>query len=232
MQSRLSYDLMAATSSTLYSTDRIKELLQSAHLWATGFFDWPELQRGRKTTLPAVLDGEQYIDYPEDFRTDTLTEFIYVDGKPYRKKTWNDFQEHKRLNPTSTKRVFGDFGRQIFIFPYYTVGVQVDMWGQIQAEQMTLSSDITIFSKRDETGNEAIVRKAFADAVRRSDSTLADSEEKNAIGLLTTIWNKVAGRQQYKQPLNKSMFNIPNFFPGNQGMITGNFAVDLGLEED
>ncbi len=229
MQNRLTDDLMVAAASTLFTTDRKKKLLQSAHLWATSLYSWPELQRGRTTNS---IIGYEYYDYPGDFRTDTLGEFLYFNGKPHRRKAWNDYLEHQRKNPSSTKRIFADYGRQYFIFPLPAVVAQIIVWGQIQATQITQDGDKTIFSTHDVSGNEAIVKKALADAVRRIDAALAEKEEKGAVTLLAIIWDKVQKRQQTAQTLNRPMFNVPNLFPGNNaGFTPGNFGVNLDEDD-
>jgi len=230
MTEKLTDDLMAAASSTLYTADRKKKAIQYAHLWATGLYSWTELRRGRRANS---IIAHEYYDYPADFRTDTLGEFLYFNGVPYRRKAWNDYLEHQRKNPSSTKRIFADYGRQYFIFPIPMVVAPIDLWGQIQAPQIVNPTDKTIFSLHDDTGNEAIVRKALSDLIKRIDRDLSDSEEKGAVTLLSIIWDKVQKRQQTAQTMNRPMFNVPNFFPGsNAGFQAGNFGVDLGLDED
>lgn len=234
MKERLTDDLLVAGSSTLFSTDRISKLINEAYLWATGLYEWPELQKGYDTTTPAVegSTNEQYVDYPEDFRTDTLTEFIYINGKPFRKKGWNEFLEHKRLNPNSTKRIFADYGRQVFIFPHQTVGLEICMWGQRQATRLTSDSDTTIFSNHDEAGNEAVVDKAFSVAMKRIDKEASRIALEDAVTGLSVIWKKIADKQQYAQPLNKQMFNVPNFFSSGQSTYTErNFGIDFGFDD-
>ena len=217
MQSRLRDDLMASTSSTLFTTDRIKDLLEESHLWATALYLWPALERARTATLPSVFGGDQYMDYPTDFRTDTMAEYIYVDSKPFKRMGWPEFVEHIRLYPSSPTRLFADYGRQVFIYPHQTAGADVILWGQIQATQLSGDSDETIFSRHDESGNLAIVEKAHADGIRNIDSTLADKLEQGAVTKLSIIWDKIAKRQQYAQPRNKAMFEIPDFY-GNGGL--------------
>ena len=221
MIERLTDDLMVAASSTLFTADRKKKLIQDAYLWATGLFEWPELQRGRDTN--SVI-GNEYYDYPEDYRTDTLSEFLYFDGKPHKRKVWNDYLEYKRKYPNSTLKIFADYGRQYFIFPTPTIVAEICVWGQVEAEQITQNEDKTIFSMHSGAGNAAVVRKAFSVAMKRIDANLAQNEELGATKDLALIWDKVKKRQQTEQPLNKPMFNVPNFFPGNQSMNIGNFG--------
>lgn len=226
MTVRLTDDLMSAASSSLFTPTRLLQALQDAHIWATSLYSWPELEVGRDTSSVA---NQEYYDYPEEFRTDTLSEFIYFDGKAYRKKAWTDYLEHQRLNPNSTRRIFADYGRKYFIFPKPTSVATISIWGQIQAPQITLPADQTIFSYHDESGNEAIEKKALSVLVKRINPNLAQAEEKNAVTLLSIIWDKIQKRQASAQTLDKPMFRIPDFYSGS-GFITANFG-NVGGED-
>lgn len=217
MKSRLKELLLASDTSTFYGDDRLGQLIKDSYLWAAGLYEWPELEKGRKTTS----NGEENYDYPAGFKSDTLREYIRVDGLPYKKKSWPDYLEYKRLNPNSTKRIFADYARQYFISPIPPSGKVICVWGIEQPTPLVNNTDRTIFSGHDVSGNHAIVRKAFSDGIRRVDSKLADTEEKAAVVQLTVIWDKVKKRNQYSQPISKPMFNTPNFF-GSQigGVIT------------
>lgn len=230
MLEKLTDDLMAAASSTLFTADRKKKAIQNAYLWATSLYSWPELEKAKEATS---IIGQEYYDYPSNFRTDTLGEFLYFNGQAYRRKAWNDYLEHQRKYPSSTKRIFADYGRQYFIFPIPMVEAKITLWGQVQATQIVDSLDTTIFSLHDDSGNEAVVKKALSDLVKRIDANLAKSEEQGAITTLSVIWDKVQKRQQTAQTLNKPMFQVQNFFPGsNAGFTPGNFGTHLFGDED
>lgn len=222
---------MAASTSTLYNDTRLGELVNDAYIWATGLFSWPELEEAVDTVVPVVDPdtNEQYLDYPENFKTDTLTEFIHVNDIPFERTAWNAFLEYKRNNPTDTSRkMFADYGRQIFLFPHQTVGLPVVLWGQKQATALSAGTDLTIFSKHSDEGNEAVIRKAFSVAVRRTDTSLSKSEEAEAVALLSALWSKVQARQQYTKQTDKPMFEVPDYFAGaNGGYVERNFTRSL-----
>jgi hypothetical protein len=217
IQNSLKSDLLSSASSTLFTTDRIKELVNNGNQRATSLFSWPALERARVTTLPNVFDGDQYIDYPEDYRTDTMKEYIIVDSKKFSRMGWDEFVTHQLEDSNDDDLYFADYARQVFIYPHQTPGVNVTLWGQIQAPKLVDDDDLTIFSKHDESGNIAIKKLALSEALLNIDPILSDKEEKGAIALLSVIWDKIARRQQYAQPKHKQMFRVYDFF-GNSGL--------------
>lgn len=226
IQDTLYDDLMASTNSATFPLTRIKSLINQANQWATSLFPWTELQRAMTTNAEI---GQEYYDYPDAFRTDTLGEFLHYNGNSYERVAFKDYIEFKRRYPNSTKQIFADYARQYFIFPTPTTTDTILVWGGIQADTLTADADVTIFSNHDDSGNEAIERKALSLALRRIDSNLSASEEKEAVALLTVIWGKVEQRQQTKKRLDKPMFRVPDFFAVSGSTFQeGNF--DFGEE--
>lgn len=221
LQTELTTRLQAADNSTLYPSSRIQTLIKDGHIWATTVFIWNELVRGRKTNSVATQD---YYDYPEDFRTGTIIR-LTVDDLPYDRKNFEDYLEYKRNNPTSTKRLFANFGRQYFITPTpSSSGVNnIKIWGAIQAPQLSGGTDKTIFSGNNSEGNEAIVKKAFSVAIKRLDPSLSQQEEKDAAGILAVLFDKQQKSTQRDQRIQHPFFNVPDFFATGNGMRTGNF---------
>lgn len=231
MKERLRDDLRVSTSSTLFTTDRLEKLINDAYLWATALYSWPQLEKSKQSTTPAIYDSEQYMDYPDEYRTDTLAEVIYINDKPFERKSWNTFLEHKRLNPTSTRRIFADYGRQIFIYPHQTEGLTVVLYGQVQPDLLVEDADLSVFAKHDDSCNEAVVRKAFSTATRRIDKEASREEEQSAVTILSVAWKKIQDRQQYAQQLNKPMFDVANYFPVN-GATYSERNFDIGFFDE
>lgn len=221
MVNDLQQRLVSAGNSTLYSTDRLTQLIKDSYMWATSLFTWAELEEEVETTADGT---EYYFDYPENFRTDTI-DIVYVDGVPYKRKAFKDWKEHKRLNPSDTEtRIFADYRRYYFVFPTPSNGAVISVVGQEQADPLSADATETIFSKSDESGNEAIVKKAFAVAVGRLDYDLSSANEKDAIGLLAVIHKKQKDRQQTTQPMNAPMFEVPDMFATGTQPAIGNFS--------
>src|SRR5574340_165187 len=184
--------LQVADNSTLYTSQRCKDLIQQANQWATSQYLFPALERAKTTHTEA---GQYYYDYPDEFRTDAITR-VYVDGKFYDSIAFDDFLT-KREEVGYTDKVFADYGRQWFIHPIPTVtGTNnVDIWGCINAPAL-ITSGKTIFSDSDATGNEAIVKKGLSVAVAKKNKNLAVQEENEARSMLGTIYSKILTRSQ------------------------------------
>lgn len=203
MYSELQERLLVSSSSTIYNIDRCKKLIQQAHLWATALYPFRELT----DPLYTSTDGSDLYDYPEEYRSNSIW-LIYIDGKPYRKKQLEDFLEYRRKNPNSTKRIFADLPRQYLVFPKPASGKTLDVYGQLQANQIVNNTDKTIFSNSNTEGNEAIIMKA--ESVAKKDLDL----KNQAIEILTKIYSEQKDNSQFEQTLDKPFFNVPDFFGG------------------
>jgi hypothetical protein len=226
--------LMTANNSATFPPDRITDLIQQSTIWAGSLYFWPPLMRARITTAAKNTQGlnYDYYDYPPDFLTKSISR-IYIDGKKYMPKTFQtflDYVDHSNSDqdkPDATKRYFSTYGRQYFIWPSYSGTAPVDnllVWGNIQHPALNNASDKTIFSVWDDSGNEAIIKKGFAIAMKRLEPSLAVAEEQSALQLLALMWKRVTDEMQREQPLNSAMFNIPDMFGSGATMATiGNF---------
>lgn len=221
MKAELLSRLMIADNNTLFTTARIESLIKDAHLWATSLFLWPALERARITST----NGDYYYDYPSDFRTDSITRVI-IDSVKYDRKAFEDFLDYKYNNPNETsKKIFADYGRQIFIFPTPGTGTNnFDVWGCIQAAQLSGSVTTTIFSNSDEAGNEAIVKKAYSVALAKINKNLSIQEELEAKNILIGIWGKIMQRQQRDQRLDRPFFDVTDMFAGKGTAGIGQFS--------
>lgn len=203
--------LNAIASSTFFTPTKIGEWVNQAYIWAATLYKWPALERARITKTFANHD---YYDYPPDFQTDSLTRLI-VDGKKYDKKDFNDFLDYREANPTSTKRIFSDYGRQYFIFPTPTADgdKNIEVWGIIIPARLVNATDKTFFTKSETMGNEAIVKKALSIGLAKGkDKKTGQAEEMEAGAILTTIYSKIAQRQQEYQRLDHPRFEVPDYF--------------------
>ena len=185
--------LMSADNSTLYTTARKEKLIQDAHLWATSYKEWVELVRAKTTTSTT----DDYYDCPDEFRTDSIIRVV-IDGNVYKKKNYEDFLDYLADN--------ADY------LDSYVAGKVMDVYGCIQPEQLSGGTDTTIFSDSDETGNEAIVKKALSVALKKNNPNLAVLEENEAKVILENIWRRQSQRQHRDERLNHPLFNVPNYF--------------------
>lgn len=197
MQSKLASDLMVSDNSTLYTATRLLELLKSGHLSATSYREWPELSRTKFTSTTT----DEYYDYPDDFRTDSISS-IAINNIPYDKKNYEDFVRYCRDNSARLNT--------------RVAGLTLDVSGAIQPEQFSETVTTTIFSDSDETGNEAIVKFALADALKKTNPNLSAQLEAEARLILDNIWRRTAQRNQRSQRLEHPFFNVPDYFGRNK----------------
>jgi hypothetical protein len=175
METELQRQLQAASNSTLFPSTRLTELIKNAYKEATTLFKWLALARAKitSTTVKGASDDDSYYDYPEEFRTNTIFR-VEIDGKEYNRKGFESFRDYRNRNPNSTKRIFANYQRFLFISPDTTAGTDnMDVWGIIQAPELSSSSTETIFSGNNDAGNMAVVGLALSTAVKKIDPKLS-----------------------------------------------------------
>jgi hypothetical protein len=226
-----------ANNSTAFPASRVTQVVKDASLWAGTLFFWPSLFRARRfSTTPNTQDlSYDYYDYPTDMLTGSISR-LYINGLKHDKKSFQDFLDYvdqctaNSIAPSNTVRIFAEFGRQIFVFPTVSTAGTNDgiVWGNIQPLDLSTPTATTIFSLWDDSGNEAICKKALSVLMERVDSGFAMTQKTEAIQLLTVIWKKVVTENQKNQKLNPQ-FNVPDLFSGGTGSSNiGNFSgVDI-----
>ena len=234
-ESELQIRLLSANNSTNFGAARLTKLIQDAELWATSLHFWPQLSRARVTDTFA---GQEYYDYPDDFLTDSINR-LYINGKRYDRKNFGDFRDYvdaptaTSFPPDQTKNFFANYGRQYFVFPVPTVTGPDDnliIWGNIQSPGLPLSTSTTIFSLWDDSGNEAIVQKAFSVAMQRIAPSEAAAAKQDALGLLAIMYKRVTDQLQKDQRLNHPFFQVFDMFGAQSGMATiGNFGLNVNI---
>lgn len=249
MQTRAELELelqaraMVANNSTMVPATRLTTLIKDANIWAGTLFFWPSLYRSRyfsskpnsQSASPILPLAYDYYDYPTDFLTGSINR-LYFNGYKYDKKAFQDFLDYvdesqqASLPPDQTKKIFAEFGRQFFVWPGVSVAGTNDglLWGNVQPPDLANSTDKTIFSLWNDSGNEAIVKKALSVAMERLDSGFAQAQKAEAVQLLSLIWAKVVTENQKSQRLNHPRFNTPDYFGQQSGISTiGNFGNNI-----
>lgn len=230
LESELTSRLQVASNSTLFPSARITSLIKNAYMWATQLFVWHDLVRALKTNTVA---SAEYYEYPDEFRSESIIR-LEIDDVEYKRKNFEDYLAYKRANTTTTKKMFASFGRQFFINPTpSSTGTTYNMsvWGAIQADELTASSSVPIFSKNKQEGNEAVVKKALSVALFRSSPQVAREEEAGAILILSKLSMDEQRNTQRNKRLDHPMLNVPDFFGGNNSTSpTGSF--NYNTEED
>ena len=224
LETELVARLQVASNSTLYPSARITTLIQNAYMWATQLVVWHDLVRAVCTHTVA---GQEYYDYPSNFRSESIIR-MEVDDEEYKRKNYEDYLAFQRDNPSSTKKIFSSFGRQFFISPIPTItGTNnITVWGAIQADALTLSTSVPIFSYNKEEANEAVIKKALSIALVRSDPIVAKSEENDAITIIMKLSSDEAKNTQRNKRLNHPMLIVPDYFSSGGSTTIGGFDYD------
>ncbi len=222
-----------ANNSTLIPSARATQLIQDANQWAGTLHFWPPLYRSRvfssKPNTQSLL--YDYYDYPSDALTGSASR-LYIAGKKYDKKAFQDFLDYVdnvlagSVPPDPTKRYFAEYARQFFVYPAVTAPGTSDgiLWCNIQPLQISTPTSTTIFSLWNDSGNEAILKKALSVAMERLDPGFADVQKREAVQLLDLIWKKITDEAQRSQRLNHPFFQVYDYFGYGSGVSTiGNF---------
>lgn len=166
-----------------------------AHTWASSLYKWP-FTEGRVSTTWVSTEEWSFEGYKSDsFR------IVTVGGYQLKKLNFRDYLTFREKEPTGTDRVFSDYGGIVFINPYLDVSGTLTAWGQYTPYlDVTDYTAQTLFSGKDEEGNEALVEKMTSYLKRReheiSESELHDTRAGNK---LAEIWKRVLDEQALYQ---------------------------------
>lgn len=224
MEAELLAQLQVANNSSMFPSTRITQLIKNAYTWATNLFVWVDLVRAKCTS---TIAGQEYYDYPAEFRSGTIMR-LEIDGVSYARKNYEDYLAYKERNPGDTFKMFANYGRFFFINPTPSSNGSnnMDIWGAIQADDLTNSTDTTIFSDNKEEGNEAIVRKGLSVALKRIDPKLSQTEETYATATLTKLHFDEAKATQRDQRIQHPKFAVPDFYADRNTTSYGNFNLE------
>lgn len=222
--------LLVSDNSSLYPATRLTSLIKNAYMWATQLVIWHDLVRAVYTT---TFPNTNYYDYPQEFRSESIVR-MEINGEKYVRKNYEDYMDYKNRNPGTQKKMFASFGRLFFINPVSASGgEQMDLWGAVQADPLDLATDEPIFSNNKQEGNEAVVRKAFATAIKRVDPNLSKMEEAEALAILLRLSKMEQDNTQRNKRLDHPMLNVPDFLGGFTGSTSyGSFNYTPEGEDD
>jgi len=213
--------LLVADNSTLYPEERLISLIKNAYLWATQLVIWHDLVKAVYTNSFANFE---YYDYPQEFRSESIQR-LEVNGLKYSRRNFQDYLDFRKNNPNSQKRIFASFGRQYFISPTIpTAGLEITLWGAVQAPGLDNDGSIPIFSYNKQEGNEAVVRKAFSVGIKRIDPSLSKSEEQEATVTLLRLSKMEQDNTQSNKRLDHPMLDVPDYLGGSSGNPIGGFS--------
>ena len=215
--------LYAVGTSTYFTLIRIGAAIDDAYIAVSSARQWADI---KKSFVLATSAGEDYYDYPDNCQTESIFR-ISVDGNSkYEKLDFEDFLRYREDNPSETRKIFSEYGRQIFIFPTPTTNGTANLifWGIIQAAPLLNDSYVTMFSDWADYLNEAILQYAYADLVQNIDANKATAAIAKGDRIITQEYRKIADRMQRKLT-DRVQFEVPDLFDTTTSGI-GQFRVD------
>jgi len=223
LQNELTPMLLAVSTSTYFTPDRIQKAISRANLWAGDEQPWPSIRKGFVTSSVA---NQPYYDYPSNCQSESIFRMSLDGDSEFEKKDFTDFLNFTEKNPGSNSKFFSEYGRQIFFTPKSNMDGTNNLifWGLIQASEMGSDVSESMFSGWSSATNEAILLRAYAYLIKNIDVDKANDAINEAKIIIAKCYTKIANRTQLKQRIRKPMFIVPYFFGNNGPTRTGNFG--------
>lgn len=183
------------TTIAFYTDTILNTWINGAYTFAASYKKWPFTER-RDNTQTWSSSTEEY-SYPSDFKADSIR-ILQVGGKRLQKLNFEDYQIFREEESDSADKVFSDFGRTYFINPNIDTSGTVTVWGQYQIAALdgTDPSATTVFSGREEEGNEAIIEEVLSYAkLKEKKFQEANAHHQRAVFILEGIWDRVQAEQ-------------------------------------
>lgn len=179
------------TTDSFITDGMLQDWTRQAHSWASSSHKWP-FTEGRVSTTWA---GTEELNF-EGYKADSFR-IMQIGGKRLKKLNFRDYQVFREEEPSSSERVFSDYGRLTFINPRVDLSGTLTAWGQYQPnlDPTDLTAE-TVFSSWDVEGNEALVEKMMAyQKTRERQLEEATLHENKAKAILDEVWARVLEEQ-------------------------------------
>ena len=223
---KLGIDYFDIDNNGLFSETDLEAWINSGAKRAWDYKPWDFAEGDKKITS----EDSEYYDYPADFKTGSIN-LLLVDGKEYRKLSYQDYMRYKANYPSGDDKVWAERKRYYFVNQNaYTVGAEISVFGKLRFQKITDGGDLMPFSPdeddQESSGNQAAVLLAYAEALsseKKKNPAQAATEEKRAFAILDNLWLPFA-QQQGTQQTDRPFFDVPDFFgESNNSTIIGNF---------
>lgn len=183
------------TTDSFITDTMLKDWVRMSHNWSTAYHKWP-FTEVRDNTLSFSTEEVAYSSFNVKFKSDSVR-FLQIGGKRLKKLDFQNYQIFREELPSSTDRVFSDFGRVLYINPQIDASGTITAWGQYEPSlDPTDLTATTLFSNYDEEGNEALVEK-MTSYLKRREHLMQEAElhDKRAADKLDEIWKRVLDEQ-------------------------------------
>jgi len=204
---------VSTTAAGFYTDTILNDWLDQAHRIAAGFKKWSFVEGRSETTFASST--ERYT-YPENWKPDSIR-ILQLGGKRLRKLNYEDYENFKEDTPSSEARVFSDFGLEYYINPSVDSSGTIAVWGQYTpaAFDRTDIAVLTVFSDRDEDGNEAMIELMLSYAkMREKKFQESEAHRKRAIEKLDNIWERIKNEQFGYHTKDREMYKRVDIVSG------------------
>ncbi len=185
--------LGVSTTSAFYTDAILNGWVKTATRWATSFKKWPFTEGRTSTTYTSANEEWDF----EGIKADSIR-IAQIGGKRLQKLNFEDYQIFREESSSGSDRVFSDFGRLVFINPNVDLSGTLTVFAQYAPVDidMTDTSSETVFSGKDEEGNESIVEEILSYAnTREKKENEANFHHSKALQILEGIWDKIKAEQ-------------------------------------
>lgn len=203
-----------SASDALYTDTVLRDWVDMAHRWAASFRKWP-LTEGRQST---TWTGSEEVPYPEGYKPDSIR-YLTVGGDRMQKVSFEDYQRYKEDFPTGTDRIYSDYASLLYLNVNADVSGSLTMYGQYVPAAIDVTDDTakTVFSDREEDGNEAMVEEMLRYAkLREKKPDEAAIHHQRAVDLLEGIWKRFADEQFGYHTKDRGMFEYFDVLEGQK----------------
>ena len=188
-----------STSNGFLTDEILNDWLTEKHRFAAGFKPWPYTEGRASTTYASLVsdeDGDLRGEYFENWKPDSIR-WMQIGGKRVQKMNFQNYMRFREDQSSAQDRVFTDFGLIYKLNPNADVSGTITAWGQfIPYIDVTDNTAVTVFSNRNEDGNEAIVELMIGELKQRSNNPRdAQAHIQKGVSILNAMWEMIRGEQ-------------------------------------
>jgi len=216
LQTAVRDDLSIETGDAFYSDAYVQRIVNRAVRWYAALHQWQQTQYAYYRDSVA---GQEYYNYPEKFRTDTIWK-LRLNGVDYDRTAFSEYLKYQEdSSGSTTDKIFSDFRRQFFINPAPSSVVEIAVWGHLVPDAMSDDADTHPFAGEQDP-EEAIVKYALGIALKKGRGSLYDkgvAEQAGAKSIADAIWKTQKKEQAKYQTKDAQMFEYVDILPTNGG---------------
>lgn len=198
------------TTETFITDEILNDWLTEKYRTAAGYKPWPYTEGRASTTYTSLItdeDGDLRGEYFENWKPDSIR-WLMVGGKRVQKINFQNYMRLREETPDAADKVFTDFGLIYKLNPNADVSGTIAAWGQyIPYLDVTDHTATTVFSNRNENGNEAIV-ELIVGAMKQRENKPQEAITHTQIGMsiLSAMWEQLREEQHAYHGSDVGMF--------------------------